>query len=105
MQSSLMLMFYCCFVSGWSGSAIIFMMSQLVHAYKEQLVDYYWVSILLNLGNIAVQSVFDFLYRNVPLFNTCKKTSRMTTFRFTIDIIYNSQPYLLLSLKKTTTKK
>ena len=46
---------YCYFVGGWSGSDVMFMMLQLVPAYKEQLVDYCGVSILINLRNLAVQ--------------------------------------------------
>ena len=74
MQSSLMLVFYCYFVGGWFGSAVMFMMLQLVPTYNEQLIDYYGVSILLNLRNVAVQEVFYCLYGGVPLLKNHKKS-------------------------------
>ena len=68
-----MLMFYCYFIGVWSGLALTFVMLQLVPAYDEQLVDYYGVSILLNLINLSVQAVFYFSYGGVPLFENLKK--------------------------------
>ena len=68
-----MLVFYCYFLAEGYGSAVMFMMLQSVPAYKEQLVYYYGVSILLNMKKIAVQAVFYFLYGVVPLFNNYKK--------------------------------
>ena len=64
------------------------MMLLLLPDYKEQLVDSYGVSILLNIKNLEVQAVFYCLYEGVPLFKNSKKTSRLTTFCFKIDIIY-----------------
>ena len=82
-----MLVFYYYFVGGWYGSAVMFVMLQLVPAYKEQLVDYYGISILQSLRNIAVWSVFYFLYGGVPLLKHYQKKSRMTTFCCKIVII------------------
>ena len=64
-----MLVFYCYFVGGWYGLAVMFMMLHLVHDYKEQLIDYYYygVSILLNLRNLAVRAVLYCLYGDVTL--------------------------------------
>ena len=66
---------YCYFEGGWSGSGVTFMMLQLFPAYKEQLVDYYGVSILTNLRNLAVQVVFYCFYDGVPLFKNYKKNT------------------------------
>ena len=68
-----MLVFYCYFVGGWSGSAVTFMMLQLVPAFKEQLVDCYGFSILLNIRNSAVQAVFYCLYAGFSLLKVTKK--------------------------------
>ena len=70
-----MLVFYCYFLAEGYGSAVMFMMLQSVPAYKEQLVYYYGVSILLNIINLAGRAVLYFLYEGVPLFNNYKKTS------------------------------
>ena len=38
-----MLVLFCYFVSGWSRSDVMFLMLQLVPAYKGKLVDFYGV--------------------------------------------------------------
>ena len=70
-----MLVFYSYILGGWYESRLISMMLQLVLTYKEQLVYYYGVSILLNIINLAGRAVLYFLYEGVPLFNNYKKTS------------------------------
>ena len=75
-----MLVFYCNFLSGWSGSGVMPMALQSVPVYREQLFDYYGVSILLNLKNLAGRALFYYLYGSVPLFDNYKKMSRVTAF-------------------------
>ena len=53
-----MLVFYCCFGGEWYGSGVTFVMLQSSLAYKEQLVAYYGVIILLNIRNIVGQEVY-----------------------------------------------
>ena len=67
------LVFHCYFGGGWYVSGDTFVMLQLVPAHREQLVDYYGVSILLDISNMLGQAVFYFLYGNVPLFNNNNK--------------------------------
>ena len=68
-----MLMFYCYFVGVYSRPAVTFMILQSAPTYKEQLVDYYGVAILLNIRNLAFRAVFYCLYGCVPLFKKYKK--------------------------------
>ena len=75
-----MLFFYCYFIGGWYGSGATSMILQSLPTYKEQLVDYYGVSILLNREKLAGRAVFYWLYGGVSLFNNYKKMSRITTF-------------------------
>ena len=55
-----MLVFYCYVVGGWSGSSVMFMLLQLVSAYKEQQVDNYGVSILIIFKKRFEQSFIAF---------------------------------------------
>ena len=92
---------YCYFVGGWSGSGVTFMMLQLFPAYKEQLVDYYGVSILTNLINLAVQVVFYCFYDGVPLFKNYKKNTMYDNLLLQYWHHFPSQPSILLPLIKT----
>ena len=85
-----MFVFYCYFVGGWYGSGVTPVMLQPVPDYKEQLVDYYGVYILLNWTNLAVRAVFYCLYGGIHLFNYRKKrpawqhfVARLISFTFT----------------------
>ena len=84
-----MLVFYYYYVGGWYGSAVMFIILQLVPDYKEQMIDYYGISILLNLINLASWAVFYCLYGGVHLFKIYKKChawqpffARLTLFPF-----------------------
>ena len=68
-----MLVFYCCFEGGWSGSVAMLVMLDSVSTYKEQLVDYDGGLILKNMRNLSVQTVLYFLYGVFYLFNSYKK--------------------------------
>ena len=68
-----MLMVYCYFGCVWYGSGLMFMVLQSVPTYKEQLVAYYGVAILLNIRHLARQEVFVCLFTGVPLFNNYKE--------------------------------
>ena len=62
-----MLVFYYYFEGGWYVSAVTLMMLQSIPAYKEQLVDYGGVSILLNTINLSVWEAF-YCFMRVSLY-------------------------------------
>ena len=61
------------FYGGWYGSGVTSMMLLLVSTSKEQLVDYYGFSVLINQITLTGLSVFYCLYGGFPLFKNYKK--------------------------------
>ena len=94
-----MLVIYCYVFGEWNGSGVTLIMLQSVPNYKEQLIDYYGVSILLNKRNLAGLAVLYCLYLGVPLFNNNKNVMHDNIFMHNFQH-FPSQPSIPISLIK-----